>query len=346
MSNYMKIKIIIPLTIILSVAIAALFVWQGTSDKNKGTQNALSKVTLAMDWTPNTNHTGMYVAQTKGWYKDRGIDLEILPYSANVTATNLVSNNKADIGIGTTEDIVGENAKNHPVISIGAITTHNTSGFIVRADSGINSPKDLNGKVYGAYGSPLEGTVVSQVIKKDGGRGNFQNVMLNVQAMQALQSKKIDFVWAFEGWEVIQAKRDGLQTKFFPITAYGIPDGPNLSFIATQQNIEQKADTLQRFMSATAEGYEYARTHPKEAAQTLIDTTPKETFPDKEMVFESQTFLSAHYADNGRKWGVQDLKAWTDYPQFMLSSGVVTDDSGKPVSTLTFDKLFTNQFLE
>ncbi len=338
-------KKIIALGMVIIIAMAGLLIWHNKHGKTGQAQATSTKVTLAMDWTPDTNHTGVYVAQAKGWYKAQGIDLQILPYSSAVTATSLVSNNKADIGIGTMEDVVGENAKNQPIVSIGAVIQHNTSGFIVRADSGINSPKDLDNKVYGGYGSPLEGTVVKEVIQKDGGQGNFQNVTLNVDAMQALESKKIDFVWAFESWEVIQAKHDGLATKFFPITNYSIPDGPNLAFIATQANVKTKADTLQRFMAATAQGYEYARAHPKEAAQLLIDNTPKETFPDKQLVFESQAFVSQHYADSGRPWGLQDLSAWTGYPKFILQSDTVTDEKGKVVTTLPFDKLYTNQFL-
>ncbi len=307
--------------------------------------NSLHKVRIAMDWTPNTNHTGMYAALAKGWYKNQGINLEILPYSANVSSSSLVLSGKADVGISTTEDIVSYNAKNQPIVSIGAVVQHNTSGFIVRSDSGINSPKELDGKIYGGYGSLSENAVVSEVIKKDGGTGDFKNITLNVEAMQALESKKIDFVWAFEGWEAIQARRDGLATKFFPITSYGIPDGPNLAYIATPQQIKQQPDTLKRFMAATAKGYEYARRYPKESAQLLISTAPKATFADTGLVSDSQTFLSSHYADKSRKWGVQDQKSWHDYPKFMLDAGVVTDKSDKAVKTLAYDRLFTNQFL-
>ncbi len=306
----------------------------------------LTKVSVAMDWTPNTNHTGMYVAEAKGWYKARGIQLNILPYSANVLASNLVLNGKADVAIGTTEDIVGQNAKGNKLVSLGAVLQHNTSGFIVRDDAGIASPKDLDGKIYGGYGSPNERGVVKEVIQKDGGAGEFKNVTLNVEAMQALESKKVDFVWAFEGWEVIEAQHDGVATKFFPITSYGIPDGPNLAFVATPKQISAQHDKLQRFMAATAQGYEYARQNPKIAAQLLIDSTPKATFADKKLVFDSQQFLSTHYADTGRKWGVQDAAAWQGYPQFMLDSGVIDNAAGKPVKTLAFDKLYTNQFVE
>ncbi len=331
------------LGIIAIALVIALFVWL---PHKTASPNSLTKVRVAMDWTPNTNHTGMYVALSKGWYKSRGIDLEILPYSANVNSSNLVLSNKADLGIGTTEDIVAYNAKGQRIVSIGAIVQHNTSGFIVRSDSAINSPKQLDGKIYGGYGSLSENAVVSQVIQKDGGSGDFKNITLNVDAMQALESKKIDFVWGFQGWEVIQAKRDNLATKFFPITNYGIPDGPNLAFVATPAKIKQQTDILKRFMAATAQGYEYARQSPKESAQLLIDTAPRGTLPDKGLVFDSQTYLSSHYADTGRKWGVQDQQAWHDYPKFMLNSGVVTDKAGKPAKILAFNRLFTNQFVQ
>ncbi len=86
--------------------------------------------------------------------------------------------------------------------------------------------------------------------------------------------------------------------------------------------------------------------YPKPAAQLLIANTPKATFTDPGLVFDSQQFLSAHYADAGRKWGVQDPQAWQAYPQFMLDSGVINDKAGKPVKTLAFDSLFTNQFVQ
>ncbi len=98
-------------------------------------------------------------------------------------------------------------------------------------------------------------------------------------------------------------------------------------------------------MLATSCGYEYARIHPHEAAQMLIDGAPAGTFPDTGLVFASQDFLSPRYADPGHKWGWQDAAAWHGYPQFMLASNGIQDASGKPVHSMNFDALYTNQFL-
>jgi ABC-type nitrate/sulfonate/bicarbonate transport system substrate-binding protein len=101
---------------------------------------------------------------------------------------------------------------------------------------------------------------------------------------------------------------------------------------------------LKRFMVATARGYEFARSNVKESAQILLDQN-KGVFPDSGLVFASQDYLSPRYADPGRKWGLQDAAAWHGYPNFMLSAGAVQDAAGKPIKSINFDQLYSNQFL-
>ncbi len=334
-------KIILPLILLV---IFGFVLFQKVFTQNMSSAK-LTTLSVALDWTPNTDHTGLYVAMAKGWYKQQGIAMKILPYAADVSSSVIVKHNKADIGIASINDIVGNAAKGNHLVSIGSILAHNTSGFIVLADSGITSPKDLDGKIYGGYGSPFEDAVVGDVIKKDGGQGSFRDVTLNVQAMQALESKRIDFVWGLDGWEVVQAKTDGYAAHFFPIIKYGIPDAPSLYFIVTPEKIKQNPDILKKFMLATSQGYEYAQLHPKESAQILLSETPKGTLPNAKFIYDSQQILSHEYVDSGKKWGEQSSTAWHAYPQFMLDAGAIKDVSGQPVKTLNFDSLFTNQFL-
>src|SRR5260370_833222 len=237
----------------------------------KSTPQQFTNMNLALDWTPNTNHTGIYVALAQNWYRAEGIDLPLLPYSSNVSPDVLVSSGKADVGVSATEGIVTDAAVGQPVVSLAAIIQHNTSALVTLASSNLNSPRDLDGKIYGGFGAPYEGAVVGAIIRKAGGKGTFQNVTLNVDTMQALETKQIDFAWVFEGWEVIQAERAGFKLNVFPITSYGIPDYYTPNIITSPQEMKQDPGLLRRFMVATAQGYNYARTHAKEAAQMLID---------------------------------------------------------------------------
>ncbi len=336
----------LPILLILAVVGAFLVQQQrsNTTTTAHGTQK-LMKMQLALDWTPNTNHTGIYVALKNGWYREQGIDLTLLPYSSSVSPDVLVSSGKADVGISSTESIVADAAVKQPVVSIAAIMQHNTSALVTLKSSDITRPSQLDGKTYGGFGAPYESAVVGEIIKHDGGKGTFKNVTLSVDAMQALQTKRVDFAWVFEGWEVIQAQRQGTQLNVFPITDYGVADYYTPNIISSPSEIQQKPDLLRRFMATTEKGYDYARTHVQESAQDLITVAPKGTFPDTGLVLESQQYLSARYVDNGRKWGMQDASAWHGYPEFILHSGGVQDASGKTVTSLNFDAMYTNKFL-
>jgi ABC-type nitrate/sulfonate/bicarbonate transport system substrate-binding protein len=343
MRNRTRLFASIGIPLLLVVIVGGIYFWQNRS-QTQG-QSSLTPMSLALDWTPNTNHTGIYVALANGWYRDEGIKLNLLPYSSNVTPDVLVSNGKADVGISSTEGVVADAGAGQPVVSIAAILQHNTSSLAVLASSNIHSPKDLDGKTYGAFGAPYENAVISQIIQHDGGKGTFKSVTISIDPLQALQSHQVDFVWIFDGAEGIQAKHQGIQLRTFPIIKNGIPDYSTPNIITSAATIKQKAALLQKFMAATARGYEYARQNPEQAAKDLISQTPKGTFPDESYVMDSQQYLSPRYADPGSKWGLQSAASWHNYPQLLMDKNGVTDAAGKPVHTLNFDTLYTNQFL-
>ena len=354
MNARMRLLLSIGIPILLVIVIVAAYVLQQRATSTASSPQVsptaqytgpVTTMTLALDWTPNTNHTGIYVALEKGWYRQEGIDLKLLPYSDNASPDVLVSTGKADVGISSTEGIVADAALGQPVVSIAAIIQHNTSALVTLASSGLTRPAMLDGKVYGGFGAPYEGAVVGEIIKKDGGKGIFKNVTLSVDAMDALKAHRVDFVWIFEGWEGIQAEREGVKLNTFYITDYGVPDYYTPNIITSPTEIKQKVDVLHRFMRATARGYEYARTHMQDSAQALLALAPPGTFPDPGLVTASQAYLSPRYADPGRKWGWQDASAWHGYPQFILDSGGVQDASGKAVKSLNLDALYTNEFL-
>ncbi len=355
MNSRIRLLLSIGIPVLLIIVVIGAFLLVQRSSASPGTTTgtntpssvpkSLTPMTLALDWTPNTNHTGIYVALAKGWYRDEGIALTLLPYSANVSPDTMVANGKADVGISSTESIVADYALGQPVVSISAIIQHNTSALVTLASSGLNRPRDLNGKVYGGFGAPYEGAVVGEIIKNDGGTGQFKNVTLGVDAMTALETHRVDFVWVFEGWEVIQAQLQGVKLNVFPIINYGVPDYYTPNIITSPQEMKSKSDMLRRFMAATLKGYDFARQNPRQAAQILINSAPKGTFPNPQLVYESQAYLSPRYVDQGRAWGWQDASAWTNYPQFILNSHGVDNAQGKPVHTINFNALYTNEFL-
>ena len=168
-------------------------------DKKSGTSEN-KKLTLVLDWTPNTNHTGFYVAMEKGYYKDAGIELEIVQPPED-GAEVLVSSGKADFGISFQDTMAGALSGDNPlpIKAIAAITQHNTSGIMSRKGDGITSPKGLEGKNYATWDMPIEKAVLQNVVEKDGGDFSKVNLIPSTvtDEVSALSSKQVDAIWVY-----------------------------------------------------------------------------------------------------------------------------------------------------
>ena len=308
---------------------------------------SLTPVTLALDWTPNTNHTGIYAAMAQGYYKQQGINLTLTPYSSQVAPEQLVTTGKADFAISFPESVTTLRAQGEPLVSVAAVIQSNTSALISLKSSGLNTVASLAGKRYAGFGAPYEQPVVSQVLSCGGASNpSFQNITTSLDPVEALKSKQFDFAWVYEGWEVIQAQREGLQVNVFPLVNYCIPDYSSPVIVTSQSMIQQHPDVIKRFLAATSEGYTYAIQHPKAAADMLIKGAPNGTFDDTGLVYASQNYLSPRYASGATCWGYQTLAKWTNYPRFMYDHQAIQDANGNPItSPPDYAAAFTNNFL-
>jgi ABC-type nitrate/sulfonate/bicarbonate transport system substrate-binding protein len=308
---------------------------------------APDQVKFELEYLPNANDTGIYVAQAKGWYKQQGIALTILPSSSNVSPEQLVSSGQADFTISYAEAITENRALKQPLVSVVAIYQHDTSGLVSLKTSGLDTIAKLAGKRYAGGGAPWEQPLVSQVLSCRGAsNGAFQNVTTDLDPVTALQSGKFDFAIMSQGWGTTQAQFKGIGLNFFSFTDNCIPDMYETIMIGNEPFLKAHPDIARRFMTATAQGYTYAAQHPQEAADILVAGAPKGTFPDLKEIHASQEYESSQYINDGKCWGVQTLKKWTDYPRFMYTHHAVVDAAGKPITTEpNYAETFTNTLL-
>ena len=285
---------------------------------------AAARVTLQLDWLPNTNHTGIYVAQAQGWYAEQGITLEVLPFSGG-NGDVLAAEGVVDVAVSFPTSLAFSRVAGLDLVSIAAILQHNPTEVAVLASGPIQRPRDMDGKTYAGFGLPYEVPQITTVIRADGGKGEIQNVVLNTAAYEALYSGAADIAETFVTWEGIEARQRGVELRTFPYAAFGIPDFPGVVLVVARQTLEEKREALVRFLRATIRGYEFAIANPREAAQMLIDAAGEDAFPNTELVFESAELLAAeYYADGQGRWGSQSEPQWTDYPRWLAEQGLLT----------------------
>ncbi len=285
------------------------------------------KITFVLDWTPNTNHTGLYAAQSLGYFQEQGLEVEIVQPPED-GADALVASGKAQFGVSFQDTmapgVAGENAL--PTTAVAALIQHNTSGIVSRKGDGIDTPKGLEGKKYATWDSPVEKAMIQNVVEEDGGDYSKVEMIPSTvtDEVSALQSESVDAIWIFYAWAGIKMEVEGLETDYFafkdinPVFDYYTP-----VVIANNEFLETEPETAKKFLAALKDGYEYAIENPEEAAEILCGASLE---LDKELVLESQKYLAGQYKAEAEQWGYMDPKRWNAFYQWLNENELVENE--------------------
>ena len=307
------------------------------SDAKAWDADQLEKVTVILDYVANTNHTGMYVALDQGYYKEAGLDVEIIEPTEGATAT-LIAVGKGDFGISYQEDVtIALTSKDPlPIKTIATLIQHNTSGFVTYADKDIKSPKDFEGKTYAGWGGPGEEAVLKAVMTKDGADFSKLNMVISDGSGFEALKDKVDIEWFFEGWDNVKCKLNNFPINYMELRQLDDRlDYYTPVIIANQDTLEQKPEMVKKFLAATEKGYRYAIENPDESAKILQKYAPDYSL---DLLTMSQEYLAEKYMEDTDRWGEIKDEVWDNYTDFMVEYGVIDQ-------AIQASECYTNEFL-
>ena len=308
------------------IMILNCFAFSGCGSKDKASSDESRKLTLVLDWTPNTNHTGIYVAMEKGYFAEEGIEVEVVQPPEG-GAEVLVASGKAEFGISFQDTmapaIIGEDALD--ITAVAALIQHNTSGIISRAGEGMDRPSGMEGHSYSTWNGSIEIAMIENVVTADG--GDFSKVELIpstvTDEVSALSTKSTDSIWIFYGWAGVKMELEGIDTDYFafkdinPVFDYYSP-----VLIANNDFLEAEPEYAQGFLKALKKGYEYAIDNPEEAAGILCDYASE---LDYDLVLASQKYLANEYKAEVERWGYIDPARWNGFYTWLGDEGLVEE---------------------
>lgn len=323
----------------LALALMLMAALCACSDGNDKT--SAKSVTVVLDWAPNTNHTGIYAAQKLGYFKDAGLDVQVVQ-PADGSAETLVASGKAQFGVSFQDSLAPAFASDSPlpVTAVAAVIQHNTSGIISRAGEGMHTPKGLEGKKYATWDLDVEKATIRDVMRADG--GDFSKVQLIPSTISdevsALQSKSVDAIWIFYGWAGVACEVAGLETDYFefadidPVFDYYTP-----VIIGNNSWLKDNSEEAKAFVTALSKGYTYAAEHPREAADILMEYAP-ELKSNSALVYASQEYLAKEYIADAGRWGEIDASRWSAFYRWLGDNNLLEGE-------LAPDFGFTNEYL-
>ncbi|MDW7671550.1 MAG: ABC transporter substrate-binding protein [Bacillota bacterium] len=321
-----------------ALMIAFLLTACGSPTGSNGRDESLRRVTLVLDWVPNTNHTGLYTAAANGYFAEEGLEVDIIQPSQGGSA-DLIAAGQAEFGISYQEQVTYARTASDPlpVTAIAAIIQHNTSGFASPVSKGIERPRNFEGKTYGGWGSPVEEAMLQMLMNNDG--GDFSQLeFMNIGTSDFFDAVEnhVDFTWIYYGWDGVAAELRGYEINFIRLQDYA--DALNFYtpvLITSEALIEADPELITAFLQAVSRGYEFAIANPEAAAGILLEEVPE---LDRDMVIASQRYLAAEYQADAPRWGEMKLEIWENYAQWMYDQDLLEQP-------LDAAKAFTNAFL-
>lgn len=308
---------------------------------------AQQHVSIALDWTPNTNHIGLYVARELGYYSEAGLDVEILPYS-DTSAGALVANHVADFGILGSIGLMTQRAAGADLKATYAVTQTETGRLVFNADrADIQRPRDLDGLTYGGFGSAWENALITSMIREDGGKGAFETVTLGTSAYEALANGAVDFTLEVYTWEGVKAELDGKAQRAFRYADFGVPDEHTTLIGSSDAYLAANPETAAAFIGATQRGYAYAVDHPDEAADILIAAN-SDVLTDRSLIRASlQALIDGHYLRSADGViGTLVPEKVEAIGQYLFTAGILHDGNGAVLTDKPdFSTYFSNDYL-
>ena len=250
--------------IAVSVAVAAL-VLAGCG----GGSGQPRRVTIALDFTPNGVHAGIYAAAAKGLDMKHGVKLVVRQPSASTDSLKLLAAGRADLAIVDIHDLGLARAQGADIVGVGALVDRPLASVIAQAN--ISRPRQLQGRRVGVTGLPSDIAVLKSMVDADGGNyARVHTVTIGFSAVPDLIAKKVDAATAFWNAEGVTLKQRGVRVNVFRADEFGAPRYPELVIATKRSTLGKHRDLIKRALAALGDGSNAARANPNVALQPIV----------------------------------------------------------------------------
>jgi NitT/TauT family transport system substrate-binding protein len=287
---------------------------------------ALEKVVLRTDFPPVAIHSGLFLAQLKGWWKEAGIDLEIQDGRGSTNTIQLVGAGQVDIAYVSLGPVMPAREVGMKIKSFAAVTHKGDLGVIYDPKKGINTPKDLAGKTLLCFTGSTWTPFIPMFLKAAGVDPNSVTVLnIDVNAMwSSYQAGQGDGVLSIPPWgmALVQNNRP---SKAFDSADYGVPL-LGYGLVSREETIASRAAVLAKVAQVTARAWTYIYDGHLEEGVNAIPTARPDVKLNSDIV---RTALD-HYRDyfftaqsKGKPLWVQYDSEWEAALKTQESAGLI-----------------------
>jgi putative hydroxymethylpyrimidine transport system substrate-binding protein len=229
-------------------------------------------VTIALDFTPNGVHAGIYAAVAKGLDRKHGVRLIIRQPSASTDSLKLLAAGRADLAIVDIHDLGLARQSGADIVGVGELVERPLASVIAQAS--VARPRELEGKRVGVTGLPSDTAVLRSMVEADGGSyARVRTITIGFSAVPDLVAKRVDAATAFWNAEGVTLERRGVAVHVFRADAFGAPRYPELVIATRGSTLRRDSKLLERALAAIADGSRAARADPSVALRPIVQAS-------------------------------------------------------------------------
>lgn len=311
----------------------------GTGEVFGSSDEQPSEISIALDWYPWSNHTGLYLAQQRGYFGDEGLETDIYVPGNPEDGLKLVASGQDEFAISYQTDVLLARAEGLPVVSIAALVQHPLNSIMSLESTGIDEPADLKGKKIGITGVPSDEALLSSVLSTaDLTLDDVELVNVGFNLVQSLLAGDVDAViGAYWVHESMLIEQQGREVNVLRLAEWGVPDYYELVLVTSEEMVNENGETVEKAMRASTKGYSDAEADHAAAIDALMKAAPD---TDRQLEERGIELLAPYWTDNGSvPFGTQTLERWQTYAQWMRENGLLEGD-------VSAEAAFTNEFVE
>ncbi len=311
------------------------------------------KIKIALDWTPNVIHAGLYLAELRGHFTEAGLEVELIPADVDHNTKRPIDRlleKEVHLALCPSEHLINSHLMNPsaPLTAVATVMQEETSAFVTLQSSGIDRPAKLDGKVYAGYNTLLEENLLSNLIRNDGGEGVFEmKTPAKLEVFDAFLQEEVDTCWVFMPWEGVIAETEGFRLFAFHLKDYGIPYGYSPIFVTRTDVSDLENENLRTLLKVVALSYQEAVHHPVEVAKLLVKCVAHDNFSNLDFITKAMQVISKSFLDNRGQWGMMKPERWDTYIQWLSDHQLLFDGQGNQLTkeACQVSNLYSNAWL-
>lgn len=328
-------KIFVIVLVVLVLGLGGFWLYSNKTLIFPGKNISLKEVSLRLKWINQAQFAGNYVAADKGFYADEGIKVDIQPIDLSEDTIQAVADGKIDFSVSGADEVILARAKGTPVKAVAVIYKINPAAVISLAENKIKTPEDLIGKKIGLQkGNPIEYLFDLMLENKGIKQSQIHKITVGYDASELLNGK-IDALVGYVTNEPDMVVQAGQEPSSILMADYGVGVYADV-LVTSDKLIQENPDLVQKFVSATLKGWQYAIENASEAVDiTLSYAKDSSRSHETYMLTSSIPLINA----GGLHLGVMDDAQWKLMQGMMTKQKLLT-------KTLDIADAYTNQFAE